>query len=145
MILSIGRGSIWSVPFLIPLSPSSLIQSTCAVSVGRSSYSPHRGNAKQKGTEERTAGGDRELGEKTSTYHEVQHCVGLRGGSGDGESAHNAGDLGLILGWGRSPGEGNGHPLQCSCLQQSMDRGVWWAAVHGNHKELDMTEQLTHT
>ena len=69
-------------------------------------------------------GGDRELGEKTSTYHEVQHCVGLRGGSGDGESAHNAGDLGLILGWGRSPGEGNGHPLQCSCLENPMDRSL---------------------
>ena len=40
-------------------------------------------------------------------------------------------DLGLIPGSGRSPGEGNGNPLQCSCLGNSMDRGAWWATVHG--------------
>ena len=46
----------------------------------------------------------------------------------------NAGDerdTGLIPGWGRSPGEGNGHPLQYSCLENSMDRGAWRATVHG--------------
>ena len=43
----------------------------------------------------------------------------------------NAGDLGLISGPGRSPGEGNGNPLQYSCLENSMDRGAWWATVHG--------------
>ena len=47
------------------------------------------------------------------------------------ESACNAGDLGLIPGSGRSPGEGNGYPLQCSCLENPMDRGAWWATVHG--------------
>ena len=46
------------------------------------------------------------------------------GGSEGKESVHNAGDLGLILGSGRSPGEGNGYPLQYSCLQNSMDRGA---------------------
>ena len=46
------------------------------------------------------------------------------------ESTHNARDLGSIPGWGRSPGEGNGNPLQYSCLENSTDRGVWWAAVH---------------
>ena len=46
------------------------------------------------------------------------------------ESACNAGDLGLIPGSGRS-GEGNGNPLQCSCLENSMDRGAWRATVHG--------------
>ena len=46
-------------------------------------------------------------------------------------SACNAGDLGLILGSGRSPGEGNGNPLQYSCLENSMDGGAWWATVHG--------------
>ena len=71
--------------------------------------------------------------------------MGFPGGSDRKESARNAGDLGLIPGSGRYPGEGNGHPLQCSCLQQSMERGVWWATVHGNHKESDSTEQLTHT
>ena len=46
-------------------------------------------------------------------------------------SACNAGDLGLIPGSGRSLGEGNGYPLQYSCLENSMDRGAWWAIVHG--------------
>ena len=47
------------------------------------------------------------------------------------ESACNAGDLGSISGLGRSPGEGNGNPLQCSCLENPMDRGTWQATVHG--------------
>ena len=47
------------------------------------------------------------------------------------ESACNAGDVGLIPGSGRSPGGGNGNPLQYSCLENSMDRGVWWIIVHG--------------
>ena len=47
------------------------------------------------------------------------------------ESAWNAGDLGSIPGSGRSPGEGNGNPLQYSCLENPMDRGAWWATVHG--------------
>ena len=49
------------------------------------------------------------------------------------ESTCNAGatgDVGLIPGSGRSPGEGNGNPLQDSCLENPMDRGVWWATVH---------------
>ena len=47
-----------------------------------------------------------------------------------------------IPGSGRSPGEGNGNPLQYSCLENSMDRGVWRATVHGGGKESGMTEQL---
>ena len=47
------------------------------------------------------------------------------------ESAHNAGDLGSIPGLERVPGEGNGNPLQYSCLENPMDRGAWWATVHG--------------
>ena len=43
----------------------------------------------------------------------------------------NAVDLGSIPGSGRSPGEGNGKPLQYSCLKNSMDRGAWWATVDG--------------
>ena len=46
-------------------------------------------------------------------------------------SACNAGDLGSIRGSGRSPGEGNGNPLQYSCLENPMDGGAWWATVHG--------------
>ena len=47
------------------------------------------------------------------------------------ESACNAGDLGLIPGLGRSPGEGYGYPLQYSCLENPMDRRAWQATVHG--------------
>ena len=56
---------------------------------------------------------------------------GLSGGSHSKESACGAGDPGLIHGSGRSLGEGNGSPLQYSCLENSMDRGTWWATVHG--------------
>ena len=52
-------------------------------------------------------------------------------GSDSEESASNAGDPGSIPGLGRSPGEGKGNPLQCSCLENPMDRGAWQAAVHG--------------
>jgi len=58
--------------------------------------------------------------------------LGFPGVSDDKESpACSVGDLGSILELGRSPGEGNGHPLQYSCLENSMDRGAWWATVHG--------------
>ena len=57
--------------------------------------------------------------------------MGCPGGSDSKESALNAGDPGLIPGSGRSPGEGNGNPLQYSCLGNHMDRGAWWATVHG--------------
>ena len=51
----------------------------------------------------------------------------------------NAGDMGSIPGWGRSPGGGNGNPLQYFCLEKPMDRGAWWATVHGVTKESDRT------
>ena len=57
--------------------------------------------------------------------------VGFPGHSDSKDSACNAGDPGLIPGLGSSPGEGNGNPLQYSCLEISMDRGVWRATVHG--------------
>ena len=58
--------------------------------------------------------------------------LGLPGGSAGKESTpSNAGDLGSIPGWGRSPGGGHGSPLQCSCLENPTDRGAWRAAVHG--------------
>ena len=53
------------------------------------------------------------------------------GGSDSKESACNSGDLGLSPWSGRSPGEGNGSPLQYSCLESSMDRGAWWATARG--------------
>ena len=55
---------------------------------------------------------------------------GFSGGSNGKESTCNAGDLGLIPGLGRSPGERNGYPLQYSCLENSMDGGAWKATVH---------------
>ena len=59
------------------------------------------------------------------------YTSGFRSGPVGKESAYNTGDLGLIPGSGRSPGEGNGNPLQYSCLGNPMDRGAWQATVHG--------------
>ena len=56
------------------------------------------------------------------------------------KSARNVGNWGLIIGLGRSPGEGNRYPLQYSCLVNSMDRGVWQATVHENAKSQTWTE-----
>ena len=53
-----------------------------------------------------------------------------------------AGDTGWIPGLGRSPGEGNGNPLQYSCLENPMDRRAWWATVHRIAKEPDTTQGL---
>ena len=61
-------------------------------------------------------------------------ALGFPGGSvvkNPPANAGDAGDVGLIPGLGRSPGEGNGNPLQYSCLENPMDRGAWWATVHG--------------
>ena len=65
--------------------------------------------------------------------------LGFPAGSDSKETACSAGDLGSI------PGSGSSleNPLQYSCLENSMDRGAWWAAVHRVAKELDMTERLT--
>ena len=57
--------------------------------------------------------------------------MGFPDGSDGKESACNAGDPDSVPEWGRSPGEGNGNPLQYSCLENSMDRGTWWATVLG--------------
>ena len=57
--------------------------------------------------------------------------LGFPDGSDGKESAFSSGDLGSILGLGRSSGEENGYPLQYSCLENSMDRGAWQATVHG--------------
>ena len=55
--------------------------------------------------------------------------MGLPGDSDGKESDCSEGDLGSVPGLGRSPGKGNGNPLQDSCLENSMDRGAWWATV----------------
>ena len=64
-----------------------------------------------------------------------------RGGSVIKNTPPNAGDRGSIPGSRRSPGEGNGNPLQYSCLGNPMDRGAWWATILGV-AELNMTKQL---
>ena len=68
-------------------------------------------------------------------YHIIKHTSpffsqDFPGGSDGKSSAYNAGDPGSIPRLGRSSGEGNGNPLQCSWLENSMDRGAWWATVH---------------
>ena len=62
---------------------------------------------------------------------------GFPGGSVEKNPPANAGDVGSTPGSGRSPGEGHGNPLQYSCLGNPMDRGAWWATVHGVTKESD--------
>ena len=61
----------------------------------------------------------------------IYRADGFPGSSDVKESACNVGDPGSIPGSGRSPGEGNGSPLQYSCLENFMYRGAWWATVHG--------------
>ena len=63
---------------------------------------------------------------------------GSSGGSVIKNLPASAGDAGSLLGLGRSIGEGNGDPLQNSCLGNPMDKGGWWATVSGVTKELDM-------
>ena len=65
------------------------------------------------------------------------------GGSEVKASACNAGDLGSIPGLGRSPGEGNGNPLQYSRLENPIDRGAWWATVHGIAKSRTRLNDFT--
>ena len=65
--------------------------------------------------------------------------MGFPGGSLVKNMPATAGDADSIPGSGRSPGEGNGNPLQYSCLGNVMDREAWWATVHGVTKESDAT------
>ena len=61
----------------------------------------------------------------------LTQVMGFPGGLVVKNTPANAGDAGLNPGSGRSPGDGNGNPLQYSCLENPMDRGGWWAQVHG--------------
>ena len=70
---------------------------------------------------------------------------GLPGGSVVKNPPANAGDVGLIPGSGRSPGEGNGHPLQCSGLENPMDRGARQVTVHGVAKSQTGLSDWAHT
>ena len=77
---------------------------------------------------------DKNGGQLSATFSEkhfcVYICVGLPLCLSGKESTCNSGDAGLIPGSGRSPGEGNGNPLQYSCLKNPMDREAWQATVH---------------
>ena len=70
-------------------------------------------------------------------------CMGFPGGSEVKESACSAEDLGSIPVLGASPGEGNGNPLQYSCLENPMDGGAWWATVHGDTKSQTRLSEFT--
>ena len=65
------------------------------------------------------------------SFFQIQRSPVITCSSVSKGSACSAGDLGSIPGLGRSPGEGNGNQLQYPCLESLMDRGAWWAAVHG--------------
>ena len=88
----------------------------------RSNYNPHTWLlGMQNGT----------LKNSFSVSYTVKFRGGFPGSSVGKESACNSGDPGLISGSGRSPGKGNGNPLQYSCLGNPIDRGAWQATVHG--------------
>ena len=76
-------------------------------------------------------------------WKKSEKWMGLPGGSDGKASACNVGDPGSIPGSGRSPGGGNGNPLQHSCLQNSMDGGAWWATVHGVAKSWTRLSDFT--
>ena len=88
----------------------------------------------------------------SNRYQELLRWYSLFDADGK-ESACSAGDLGMTPGSGRSPGEGNGYPLQYSCLENSMERGAWWATVQGvtkcqtrlTYRYTDMRDTHTHT
>ena len=68
-------------------------------------------------------------------------CMGVPGGAVVRNLPASLGDTCSIPGSGGFPGEGNGNPLQCSCLENPMDRGAWGAMVHGLTKESDVAER----
>ena len=81
----------------------------------------------------------------THTHIYIPTLVGFPGGSEVKASACKAGDMGSVPGSGRSPGEGNGNPLQYSCLENPIDRGPWWATVHGVAKSQTRLSDFTFT
>ena len=78
-------------------------------------------------------------------FKNKNNFMGIYGGSEVKASACNAGDLGSISGSGSSPGEGNGNPLQYSCLENPKDGGAWWATVHGVAKSRTRLSDYIHT
>ena len=86
----------------------------------------------QPGPHPRQTGGSLSSSSTLSFIYIILYILwGFSGGSDGKESACNVRDLGSVPGWGRSPGGGQGNPLQYSCLENPMDRGAWQGAVHG--------------
>ena len=81
------------------------------------------------------------------SFFQLQHAgfLGFPGGTVVENPPVSAGDMGLIPELGRSPGEGNGNPLQYSYRENSMARGAWRATIHGIAKESDMTQHIQGT
>ena len=79
----------------------------------------------------------------TTLISDIWHHGDFPGGSDSKEATCNAEDRGLIPGSGRSLGEGNGYPLQSSYLENSMDRGNWWATVIGSPGQTQMSNKHT--
>ena len=83
-----------------------------------------------------------EIEKETCKFHlknlVIAYKDGFAGGSKTKNLPANAQDVDSVPGSGRSPGEGNGNPLLYSCLGNPMDRGAWWATVHGIIKQSDM-------
>ena len=78
-------------------------------------------------------------------YDALVSFMGFPGGSVVKNLPANAEDVGLILGWGRSPGERNDNPPQYYCLENPMDRGTWQAISPWGHKEVNMAQWPTTT
>ena len=74
---------------------------------------------------------------------EMSFIKGFPNGSDGKELTCNAGDMGSILWMGRPHGEGNGYPLHCSCLENPLDRGAWWATIQRIANSQRKTEQLS--
>ena len=90
-----------------------------------------RREGERKGKERKRMHSVRNAAPQSNQFYRLPiFYLGFPGGSEDKASACNAGDPGSIPGLGRSPGEGNGNPLQYSCLEYPMDRRAWWATVH---------------
>ena len=79
------------------------------------------------------------LREDRSQFELPSPLSGFPGGSVVKNAPTNSGVEGSIPGSGRSPGEGNGNPFEYSCLGNPMDRGAWWATIHGVAKESDIS------
>ena len=105
-----------------------------------------RGLTGRKARDPQVAGGNKlQVADVFSLLYTKLKEPGFPGGSEVKASACNAGDVGSIPRLGRSPGKENGNPLQYSCLENPVDRGAWWATVHGVTKGRTRLSDFTFT